>query len=180
MRGISFSRLRAGTSKLIRDQRGNAMMLTAAAIVPVLGMVGSGVDIGRAYMAQLRLQQACDAGVLAGRRSMAAGTYTATAKAEANKMFGFNFPDGTYDSSRTQFTSQGQGTANVVGTARTHLPTTVMRIFGKTGFELSVNCTAKLEISNADIMLVLDVTGSMDTINSGDSVSRIEIGRAHV
>ena len=72
MRGISFSRLRAGTSKLIRDQRGNAMMLTAAAIVPVLGMVGSGVDIGRAYMAQLRLQQACDAGVLAGRRSMAA------------------------------------------------------------------------------------------------------------
>ena len=67
MRGTILNGLRAGASKLLRDQRGNAMMLTAAAIIPVIGIVGSAVDIGRAYMAQLRLQQACDAGVLAGR-----------------------------------------------------------------------------------------------------------------
>ena len=42
-----------------------SIRLTAAAIIPVIGFVGSAVDIGRAYMTQLRLQQACDAGVLA-------------------------------------------------------------------------------------------------------------------
>ena len=35
MRGTFISRLRAGTSNLIRDQRGNAMMLTAAMILPI-------------------------------------------------------------------------------------------------------------------------------------------------
>src|SRR3546814_3785997 len=80
------------------DQRGNAFMLTAAAVVPLIGIVGSAVDIGRAYMTQLRLQQACDAGVLAGRRSMAGGTYTDAAEAEANKMFNLHFPAGIYGS----------------------------------------------------------------------------------
>src|SRR3546814_13366417 len=64
-----------------------------------IGLLGSGIDIGRAYMAQLRLQQACDAGVLAGRRAMTGTTYTDAAKAEANKMFNFNFTSNAYGSS---------------------------------------------------------------------------------
>ncbi len=61
-------------------------MLTAAAIVPVVGIVGSGIDIGRGYMAKLRLQQACDAGVLAGRRYMgAAADYGSEAEAEPRR-----------------------------------------------------------------------------------------------
>lgn len=172
MRGTLFSRLRAGTSKLINDRRGNAMMLTAAAIVPVIGIVGSGVDIGRAYMTQLRLQQACDAGVLAGRRAMT-GTYGDTAKAEANKMFNFNFPAGNYGSQGISFSSQAVGASDVTGQATAVLPTALMYIFGKDRFDLAVNCTAKLEISNVDVMLVLDVTGSMASTNSGDTVTKI-------
>lgn len=154
-------RLRQGAGRLIRDQRGNALMLTAAAIVPVIGIVGSAVDIGRAYMTQLRLQQACDAGVLAGRRAMAAGVYGDDHKAEANKMFAFNFPNGIYGSEAVSFSSQSTSAADVVGTASVKLPTAIMYIFGKDKFDLGVNCTAKLEISNVDVMLVLDVTGSM-------------------
>ena len=117
MRGTIFSRLRAGASNLFRDQRGNAMMLTAAAIVPVVGIVGSAVDIGRAYMTQLRLQQACDAGVLAGRRAMAGALYTDPAKTEANKMFNFNFPDGNFGSHAVSFSSWGVGSSDVAGRA---------------------------------------------------------------
>lgn len=174
MRGTCTSRLRAGTASLIRDRRGNAMMLTAAALVPILGLLGSGIDIGRAYMAQLRLQQACDAGVLAGRHAMAGSTYSSAAQAEATKMFNYNYPANQYGSSAVSFSSQAQGTSSVTGTASAHLPTTIMRIFDKPDFELAVNCAAKLEISNTDVMMVLDVTGSMATVNSGDSVSRID------
>ena len=173
MRGTLIRDIWRGVRKLLRDQRGNTMFLTAAAVVPIIGIVGSGVDIGRAYMAELRLQQACDAGVLAGRRAMAGTTYTTAAQAEANKMFTFNYPSTKYGSSGVTFNSVAQGTSTVNGTATANLPTALMQIFGFGDFNLSVNCSAKLEISNADIMLVLDVTGSMSTVNSGDSVNRI-------
>jgi Flp pilus assembly protein TadG len=172
MRGTFFGRLRTATSNLLGDRRGNAMMLTAAAIVPVIGIVGSAIDIGRAYMTQLRLQQACDAGVLAGRRAMAGGTYDDTDKAEANKMFGFNFPTGIYGSRNVAFASLADK-SDVNGTASAILPTAMMYIFGKTQFSLSAACTAKLEISNVDVMMVLDVTKSMDSVNSGDTQSRM-------
>jgi Flp pilus assembly protein TadG len=173
MRGTFFSRLRTATSKLLRDQRGNAMMLTAAAIVPVIGIVGSGIDIGRAYMAQLRLQQACDAGVLAGRRYMGATAYGDKAKAEATKMFDFNYPRDIYGSKEVSFNSQPQGASDVVGTATARLPAIIMRFFGFGDFNLAVNCAAKLEISNVDVMLVLDVTGSMSSAGTGTQ-SRID------
>jgi hypothetical protein len=48
-----------------------------------------------------------------------------------------------------------------------------MQIFGFDDFNLSVACSAKLEISNTDVMMVLDVTGSMTTVNSGDTVNRM-------
>ncbi|WP_447759646.1 pilus assembly protein TadG-related protein [Sphingopyxis panaciterrae] len=173
MGGTIFSRLRLGAKRLLRDQRGNAMFLTAAAIVPVIGIVGSGVDIGRAYMTQLRLQQACDAGVLAGRRAMAAGTYSTAAQGEANKMFNFNMPTGIYGSKNIAFASQAPNTADVTGTASAKLPTALMYIFGTKEFNLSVACTAKLEISNVDVMMVLDVTGSMSRANGSDTVTKI-------
>lgn len=174
MPGTLISRLRQGASRLLRDQGGNALMLTAAAIVPLIGIIGSGVDIGRAYMAQLRLQQACDAGVLAGRRAMAGSTYSTAAQAEANKMFNYNYPQGNYGSTGVTFNSVPDGPSSVRGTASAYLPVAVMQLMGFDGFNLSVNCTARLEISNADVMMVLDVTGSMTTVNAGDSVNRMD------
>ena len=173
MRGTWISRLRAGAKALLSDQRGNAFMLTAAAIIPVIGIVGSAVDIGRAYMTQLRLQQACDSGVLAGRRAMGGATYSDAAQAEANKMFNFNFPEAKYGASGILFSSQAINASDVAGQASAVLPTELMFLFGKDQFRLSANCTAKLEISNVDVMLVLDVTGSMAQTNSGDTVNRI-------
>lgn len=160
-------------SRFIKDERGNTFFLVAAATLPLIGIVGSGVDIGRAYMADLRLQQACDAGVLAGRRAMTGGTYTTAHKAEATKMFNINYDTGTYGSTNIAFNSVQDGPSNVKGTASAKLPTALMHVFNQDEFDLSVTCTAKLEISNVDVMLVLDVTGSMNSTNAGDSVNRI-------
>lgn len=178
MRGTLFSRLRAGASKLRHDRRGNALMLTAAALVPVLGIVGSAIDIGRAYMAQLRLQQACDAGVLAGRRYMIGSSYSTDAQGEANKMFGFNYPTGLYGSQAITFSSSWQATGSeVVGAASTRLPTQIMHIFGFSQFNLNAACGAKLEIANIDVMLVLDVTTSMTWYPNKDAVAPVSSSR---
>lgn len=161
-------RLRAsltrGGGKLARDTNGNILIMVAAALIPLIGLVGSGVDIARAYMAQLRLQQACDAGVLAGRRAMAAGQWTSDTATAADDMFYFNYPRDMYGSTRVNFTPTAVNASNVTGTATAYLPTVLMHIFpfGKLGFDLSVSCGAQMEIANTDVMLVLDVTGSME------------------
>ncbi|MFV0643575.1 MAG: TadE/TadG family type IV pilus assembly protein, partial [Sphingomonadaceae bacterium] len=52
------------TQQLVYDQSGNTLAIIAAALLPLLAMVGGSIDMGRSYLAQSRLQQACDAGVL--------------------------------------------------------------------------------------------------------------------
>lgn len=159
--------------RLRRDQRGNVMYLTAGLILPIFATIGSGVDLGQAYMAKARLQQACDAGVLAGRKIMADGVYSTTARTAANNMFNFNYPAGIYDSTGVTFNTATRGASEVTGTATATVQTIIMGMFGKEQFNLTVNCAAKLEISNADIMFVLDTTGSMASTNAGDSVNKI-------
>ena len=56
--------------RLARDRAGNTLAMIAAAIFPLLALVGGGVDMGRSYLAQSRLQAACDAGVLAARKKL--------------------------------------------------------------------------------------------------------------
>jgi len=48
-------------SRLARDSRGNTLAIVGAALIPLTAMIGSGVDMSRAYMAKTRLQSACDA-----------------------------------------------------------------------------------------------------------------------
>lgn len=149
------------------------MYMTAGLLVPILATMGAGVDLGQAYMAKSRLQQACDAGVLSGRRAMADGTFTTSARDAANRMFNFNYASDEYSSTGRTFTPVQRGANEVTATATASVPTIIMRAFGTNAINITANCTAKLETSNADIMFVLDTTGSMGSTNSGDSVNRI-------
>lgn len=165
-------RARNGTSflsRLARDIRGNTLMLAAAAMLPLCGMIGGGVDMSRLYLTKTRMQQACDAGALAGRKAMGAGAWTTGTDSTASKaddLFKTNFLQGAYGTGllTTSFTEQ-DGAVN--GLATVVVPMTIMRIFGATPRTLAVHCTAKMEIPNSDVMFVLDVTGSMNCV-AGD------------
>ncbi|HWJ71439.1 MAG TPA: TadE/TadG family type IV pilus assembly protein [Sphingobium sp.] len=151
--------------RLRHDARGNTIALVAAALIPLAGMIGGAVDMSRLYLTKTRLQQACDAGVLAGRKVMAtdawtSGTDNGSAEAKATEMFNANFAEGAYGTGAMLRTfNENEGT--VTGTASVAVPMTLMRIFGISERNLDVNCTARMEIPNTDVMFVLDVTGSM-------------------
>ncbi len=135
--------------------------MVAAAMVPLAGMIGGGLDMRRAYMAKAKLQNACDAASLAGRQAMAGTTFTSDNTATANRFFNFNFPVGTMDAKNVSFAvAPDPGDAATV-TATAEIPTSLMRIFGKERVEIEVNCNATRELGSNDLMLVLDVTGSM-------------------
>ena len=150
-----FQRLRS-------DVTGNTLAMVAAGLVPMAGIIGSGVDLSRAYMVKTRLQQACDAGVLAGRRAMGDGSYDSSAQSQTNNFFNANFPVDYLDTTDRVFTPVGSSSSSsVTATASVTLPTVVMKIFGNDDIKVSVDCKAVLEIANSDITMVLDSTGSM-------------------
>ncbi len=148
---------------LRRDQRGNTLAIMAAAFIPIAGMMGSGLDMSRAYMAKAKLQTACDSAALAARRHMSSSAITQAAKDEGKKFFDFNFPAGTMKTKPVTFNIGVSQTnaSEVVVTASTKVPTSVMKLFGRTDISIATTCSADQDYVNNDIMLVLDVTGSM-------------------
>jgi len=149
-------------SRLLLDRSGNVAFISAAAMVPIMALIGGGLDMSRAYMSTTQLQSACDAGALAGRKAMGrSGVYGANEKAIARRMFDANFDASAVDAGGISFETASNDQGQVTGTAKARMPTIVMHMFGKDGFDMTANCMAELQASNTDVMFVLDTTGSM-------------------
>ncbi|WP_295634260.1 TadE/TadG family type IV pilus assembly protein [Novosphingobium sp.] len=156
---------------LVRDSAGNILPLTAMSVFVLTALVGSAVDLSRVYHAQNRLQSACDAGVLAGRRAEMTNGYDTNAQATAQTYFKANF-DETQQGSKantTTLTTTTPDSGNTVnGSATTTVPMLMMHLFGKTSIVLTSKCTGTMGIGNSDVTFVLDTTGSMsDTMSDG-------------
>lgn len=152
---------RSFLTRLCRDRAGNVFAMTAAAVVPMIGVVGGAIDASRMYMVRSRLQAACDSAVLAGRKAMATSTYDTAAQARANAMFNFNFQDPDFQTTGTTFTAAADANGKLSASAETTIPMTLMKVFGFGDQAASVDCSADIQIPNIDIVFVLDVTGSM-------------------
>ncbi|SCW91369.1 Flp pilus assembly protein TadG [Sphingobium faniae] len=164
-------------SRLARDVRGNALMLVAACIFPLLGLIGGGIDMSRIYLTTARLQQACDAGALAGRKTMGGGSWAANdnrARTAALAMFDANFQQGAYGTGPlTRSFTESSG--RVTGAASVPLPMAIMKVFGFDSKTIAIACDAEMRIPNTDVMFVLDVTGSMASkADSSDSLTKID------
>lgn len=167
---------------LLRNRRGNVLAIAAASMIPLAGMVGGGVDLSRMYIVKTRLQHACDAGALAGRKTMGAGTWayqSFAARTAAEDFFDANIQESPYGATGVtkQFT---ESAGKVVGTASATVPMTLMRIFGRTTETLTVTCDAEMRLPNTDVMFVLDVTGSMaqKAVNTDSDTKIVGLRRA--
>lgn len=163
-------------ARLARNQAGNVIAMYAAALIPLLGMLGGGIDMSRMYLTKTRLQQACDAGALAGRKQMAGGAWSDSsykARTVAVNLFNANFQTGSYGTTGGTPTYT-ESAGKVTGTATAQVPMTIMKIFGQPTKSITVSCEAQMAIPNTDVMFVLDNTGSMDDTNSGDTVKKID------
>lgn len=154
--------------------------MMAIALIPITALGGSGVDIARVYMVKNRLQQACDAGVLAGRKFMddtKGTTLDEKATKQANAFFLSNVANGWLGITDAKFTPHRTGDNRVAGDAQVVVPMTVMKMFGAPDVTLAVACEARLDIADTDIMFVLDTTGSMMCLPS-ESAADCEKSRA--
>lgn len=146
----------------LRDASGNILPMAAVGMLVAVVVVGAAVDISRTYKVQNQLQAACDAAVLAGRRSVTTNGLDEASKAIARNYFATNFNDGVHESTGTTFDSTSDDDGQTVkGTASTTVNTLIMRLVGYDTFPVNVHCTSSMGVGNADVMMVLDTTGSM-------------------
>jgi len=147
--------------QLLHDRTANTLAIAAASLLPLMAMVGGGIDASRYYMAAARMQNACDAGALAARQAMGGTTFSATHRQIGLNFFDQNFNNGVFGTTNRTRNFTADSNNVVTGTASATIPSTIMAAFGLSSFELSATCSAALNISNSDILFVLDVTGSM-------------------
>ncbi|SDA11961.1 TadE/TadG family type IV pilus assembly protein [Sphingomonas sp. NFR15] len=170
---------RAGLlTRLARDRRGNTLAMMAAFLIPLSALAGSAVDIARLYVVKVRLQQACDAGVLAGRKFMTDSNPStpldATSVKQAKAFFANNFPSGwmgtkafSATSGPFPFTATKTSGSQVAGTAAITVPMTIMKMFAMADSTITVTCQARYDVADTDVMFVLDTTASMACLPGG-------------
>lgn len=153
--------------RIVRSEAGNVLYMTALVVLPILGMIGGGIDLGRAYMAQNRLQNACDAGVLAARKTQTSNNIDndSSAQESAENFFDHNFGDGLFGVTTTEDTfvvTRGDTATSTSATASIEVDTVIMNIFGFESIPIDVDCSADIDAENTDVMMVLDLTLSMN------------------
>ena len=144
----------------LNDRRGAVAPMFALAIIPVLGLVGAGIDYGRANTIKIGMQSALDATALA--MAKLAPTLSQTqlqAQTTAYFQAMFAYPDAKNLTITPTYTTVGGSQLSIVTT--TTMDTYFMKVMGFPVLNIGSNTTVKWGNSRLRVALALDTTGSM-------------------
>jgi len=169
--------------RFLSDRRGNYMLMTAAAIVPILGGLALAVDYGEMSRQRQLTLNALDAAGIATARRLVEGASNDELVAYAQDFFAANL--GGVDPADTKLhvtlpTTTGGGTTVKLSADLTYHPyflPTFNAVLGS-GSAGTVNLSAQTEVqlkNTLEIALVLDNSGSMDYLGSGSGKKRIAL-----
>lgn len=156
--------------RLLAEQQASVLPLIAIMLIPLMALLGGGIDMARSYLAENRIEEACDAGIYGAMKKMSAisspGALPTDAQTIATSLFNSNFRNGDYGATGTTFSTTLDSSKTVHGTASASLPTTVMKIFGTDSMAIAADCSAVMPAvvgKNIDVMFVLESSASMGT-----------------
>ncbi|PWB93099.1 hypothetical protein C5689_14670 [Methylosinus sporium] len=152
-----------------RDKAGNVGIIFGLSFVPVVMMIGAGVDYGRIAAARGSLQQAADTAVLAVAKGIVGTTTDQQARSQAQVYLSTNYRNATATVTSAAIAADR---LSLCVTAQAQVATAIMKIAGTTSMSTQVTACAALQggISPNDtyeIALVLDNSGSMTRSTGG-------------
>ncbi len=150
------SLLRRLLSAFARDEAGVSVIVFALTLPLMMGAAGMTVDLAQAYNAKVRLGNALD------KAALAAGTISGTPdeiEARTLEFVRVNYPDGSVGNVQNIVATVNEMSISVTAEAR--VDTIFMRIFGYDDIIVSEESEVIRELSGVEVVLVLDVTGSM-------------------
>ncbi len=165
-----------GVRNFCRDRRGVAAVFVAAAIIPIIAAIGIAADTTLAYLLKSRVSAAVDAAALAGGRAY----FKPDAERDQDVLdfFYANYPDGYLGAAIVvpdiQFIDDDpefDDNDTVRVKVRATMPTKFMRVVGIDDVSVTSEATVTRENSLLDVVLALDVSGSMRDNIDGNSTS---------
>ena len=160
--------------RLRGDRRGAVAIFLAFAILPMIGFVGIATDTARAYLVKSRLSSALDSAALAGGLVM----FESTRDADVQMYFNANFPPGYMHAtvSGPQITVD-EASETLTLTAGASIPTSFMRVFGYETMTVTAMAEATRKMIALDVVLAIDMSGSMSSGVAGGGGTRIQAAR---
>lgn len=153
-----------------RHLRGNVILMFALSLTMLIAFAGLVVDAGIGYGVKAKLNAAVDAASIAASRAVATGDTDdqrrQSAVTEGTRFYYANFPDGYLGATprpptvTAEHQSDGKWYVTVTGSAVS--PTYLMRVFGVSEFDVSATGTTVRR--DLDMMLVLDTSGSLQSV----------------
>jgi Flp pilus assembly protein TadG len=139
-------------------------MFMAAAVVASVAFAGVSVDAIRGYLVQSRLSAALDAAGLAGARVM----FSPTRDADIQMYFDSNFPPGYMGATVTGPTFTVDTAKEILTlSAQATIGTTLTQILGYDTFTVAATSEITRQTEMLDVVLAVDMSGSMDFSISG-------------
>jgi len=141
-----------------RDTRGGIAVFVAIAIVPLMCFIGIGFDTARAYMVKSRLSSALDAAALAGGVNF----FLPQRDDDIRMYFKANYPDGFLGSTVDgPYITVDEADEKIELDASATVETTFMRLVGEETITVSSSTEVKRKMTALDVVLSIDVSGSM-------------------
>lgn len=146
----------------LRQNLGVAAVWFGMTIPLIVTSVGMSVDLAQSYLVRERLSQALDAAALAAAASSSNDTDVLEQKIN-------DFVEANYPPDKVGFTTDiriENHDDTLYAAATAQLDTAFMKIFGKESVEVFVETEVTKEVKSIEVVLVMDVTGSMATNNN--------------
>ena len=143
---------------LFQKDAGVVAILYALALIPIFGMLGLSIDVGRDYYVHAVITGASDSAAIAAAK---AGGTQANMIQQGTAIFNANIPPnfiGTVSGPTFTFSSNNQV---VTVTATATINTTIMQLLGQTTIGATATSQAQVQVQGAEVVLALDNTGSM-------------------
>jgi Flp pilus assembly protein TadG/multimeric flavodoxin WrbA len=156
-----FDQMGKRLKAFVTETRGNVALIVALLGVIIVCLIGGAIDYAHAYSLRSRLQDACDAGVLAA--AIDPSKTEADMQIIADKAFDENMLDIIYGTPTRKLTKTTDAKGNTIlqYTAASQIPTQFLGLIGIDYIGLTTLSKSDATIRNTEIAFVLDSTGSM-------------------
>lgn len=148
--------------KYLKSRLGVVALSFGLMVPVVVSAVGVSVDIGRSYLVKERLSHALDAAALAAAAN--ASEDDAVVKQKVKDFLNANYPEGKLGTIEDIKIVNTPTTLTVDATAQ--LDTSFMRVAGIKTIDVAETAEVTKEIKAIEVVLVMDITGSMSTNNN--------------
>jgi len=171
---FSLQNIKIIAREFLENQKGLSAVVVGMGLIPIMLGVGMAFDTTKAHLLRSELSAAVDAAALAGGRVF----FDDNRDQDVVNYFEANFPPGYLDSTVTGpniVANETAGSLQVSATAT--MPTTFMRLVGVDTVTVAASGTATRRAVPMDVVIAIDISGSMLSDVPGESVSRIEAAR---